>query len=149
MTQHTADLTVRKSIEVAAPVEHAWAVFTGRMGEWWPFDSGHSLDPENAIDSKIEPGAGGRCYEIRGDGSTAEWGTVEAWEPPSLLVLTWTVSPERPTRLEVRFTGVGEGTRVELVHSGWEDYVDGAESFASYDTGWDHVLGCYVAVANA
>jgi hypothetical protein len=36
----------------------------------------------------------------------------------------------------------GDGTRVELVHSGWEAYGDdAAASRASYDTGWDIVLG--------
>ena len=50
-----------------------------------------------------------------------------------------------PTELEVRFLPEDGGTRVELEHSGWERYAEGAqESFSSYNEGWDFVLGRYV-----
>jgi hypothetical protein len=53
------------------------------------------------------------------------------------------------TDLEVRFSPEGDGTRVELTHGGWERYGDRAdESFGSYNSGWDTVLGRYVEKAN-
>lgn len=48
------------------------------------------------------------------------------WEPPE-------------TELEVRFAADGEATRVELEHRGFETY--GPDGRASYDEGWDAVLG--------
>ena len=46
----------------------------------------------------------------------------------------------------MRFATHGGGTRVELEHRGWERLgAEAAEARASYDTGWDHVLGRFVA----
>ena len=48
----------------------------------------------------------------------------------------------------MRFLPDGDGTRVELEHRGWEDMVvDGSAKRSSYETGWDIVLGEYVARA--
>ena len=79
------------------------------------------------------------------DGALQPWYDVLAYEPPSRVLLNWRVNPERPaTQVEVTFTAEGEGTRVELVHSGWEAYEEGDEEPAGYNSGWDHVLGHYV-----
>jgi hypothetical protein len=48
----------------------------------------------------------------------------------------------------VRFSAEGSGTRVELVHTGWERLGERAgEVRARYDTGWEPVLGSYVDAA--
>lgn len=61
--------------------------------------------------------------------------------------VTWRVNPEAPapTEWEVRFVGDSDGvTRVELDHRGWEALGEAAdETFASYETGWDLVLGAF------
>jgi uncharacterized protein YndB with AHSA1/START domain len=41
----------------------------------------------------------------------------------------------------------GESTIVELVHSGWELWSDGAIQATGYDEGWPPVLDAYVARA--
>ena len=142
----STELTVRKTIEIAVPVEHAWEVFTARMGEWWP--GTHSMEPDQFECATITRDWFG---ETRADGSTASWGSVEAFEPPRRLVVAWLVNPERvhPTRLEVTFapTETG-GTQVELTHTGFEVYDDGADMRSSYNGGWDGVLARYVAFAD-
>jgi uncharacterized protein YndB with AHSA1/START domain len=145
----TALPTVQKSITVKAPPERAFDVFTDELATWWPFEP-HSLGGENIERMVFEPRAGGRVYEIRKDGSEGEWADVLAYDRPSSFTLAWRpyeVLGERPpTELEVRFIAEGDGTRVELEHRGWERLGDeAAESQRGYDSGWDHVLGRYVA----
>jgi hypothetical protein len=45
---------VRKSVTVNAPIEHAFRVFTGERGKWWPLDAHHigKVAPTTAV---IEP----------------------------------------------------------------------------------------------
>ena len=62
--------------------------------------------------------------------------------------MSFTCHPGRPadTRQEVAvaFHHAGDGTRVELVHSGWEHFGEkAAEMRAGYDSGWNFVLGLY------
>ena len=138
MTASATDLTIRKSLHVDAPPQRAWEAFVERTGEWWPIET-HSTAKEQVVDVRI---ADGVLVEVRRDGSTGEWADVLEADAPRRLVLSLRVSPERrgPTRVEVTFAAEGDGTRVELVHSGWERYEDGAEASADYRTGWDVVL---------
>ena len=128
-TSNSADPnSVRKVMIVQAPPDVAWRVFTEKMGTWWPL-AHYKIGKVNAVDAVIEPHVGGRWYERGEDGSTCDWGTVLAWEPPSRLVLSWDISadfqpdPALKTELEVRFIAEGEGaTRVELVHGRLDRY---------------------------
>jgi hypothetical protein len=48
--------------------------------------------------------------------------------------------------VEVTFRPAGVGTRVDLVHTGWERLGGkGARMRAGYDAGWAVVLGRYAA----
>jgi uncharacterized protein YndB with AHSA1/START domain len=142
MSTQAADLTVRKSLTVAAPVERAFEVFTERIGTWWPLDT-HSIGHERARDAVLEGREGGGLYEVMDGGETAPWATVLAWEPPSRIVLSWHVNPTVPaTEVEVRFSPEGDGTRVVLEHRGWERLGDDADAArGAYEEGWDVVLG--------
>ena len=60
---------------VDAPVEHAFRVFTERLGEWWPVKT-HSVAQENAETVVLERREGGRFYERTRDGNEHLWGTV-------------------------------------------------------------------------
>jgi uncharacterized protein YndB with AHSA1/START domain len=131
---------IRKTIEVRVPVERAWSTFTNGMGKWWPLDS-HSIAQRRAVDVIVEPREGGVVYEVKDDGTTAVWADITVWDPPDRLVLAWRVNPEQPvTEVEVTFTGTEGTTSLVLEHRGWED----EESRASYDGGWDFVLGRYL-----
>lgn len=142
MSATEALAAIKKSITVDAPLETAFETFTRRMGEWWPGNP-HTVF-EDRVAVVFDERVGGRVYERSADGREADWADVIAWEPPQRLVLRWRVNPERgPTEVEVRFTGEGEGTRVDLEHRGW-DKVGDQEGRAQYEGGWDKVLGGYV-----
>jgi uncharacterized protein YndB with AHSA1/START domain len=140
MTQHTALEPVRKQISVECNVEDAFRTFTEDIATWWPVES-HSMSGEGAT-PHFEQQTGGRVYERASDGKEHEWATILVYEPPSRIVLEWTVNPAAPpTEVEVRFSSDGEGTRVELEHRGWERYPSGGtEERGSYDSGWSGVL---------
>jgi len=148
---------ITRSILVRAPVDRAFRVFTERFGEWWPLSLysrvvDEELESISATGAVIEGRDGGRVYEVRSDGTEAEWGTVLAWEPGARLVLAWkpNARPHPPTEVEVRFIPEGDGTRVDLEHRGWELLGDrAAEARVSYDKGWPMVLDRFVSLATA
>jgi uncharacterized protein YndB with AHSA1/START domain len=145
MSVNAADLTVRKSVVVAAPVERAWDVFTDKLATWWPLDT-HSIGKERIEEMVLERREGGRLYERHNGGGEESWATVLAWEPPRRLAFSWEIT-EPATEVEVRFTPEGEGTRVDLEHRGWERLGEEAlRRSGNYNTGWEYILGRYERV---
>jgi len=136
---------VRRSVVVSRPPAEAFEIFT-RIGSWWPTRQ-FSLHLEELAECEIEPREGGQIYEVANNGERGIWGTVLAWEPPHRLVMSWHpgTDPATPTEVEVRFTAVPEGTRVDLEHRNWVRLGQrGAESRTGYDNGWATVFDqCY------
>jgi uncharacterized protein YndB with AHSA1/START domain len=153
MMEATMDLAIRRTVTVSASVERAFDVFTRGIETWWPLET-HSISAARGggtpQELHLELREGGRFYE-RTDGEEHSWGSVLAYEPPSRIVLEWHVNPENPaTEIEVTFTAVGAGTRVDLVHSGWERFDDPeGETRANYgsENGWEKVLAGYAEAA--
>ena len=151
----TMDLAIRRSVTVKAPVERAFDVFTREVATWWPLEE-YSIRASQGAgrpqELHLELREGGRFYE-RTDGEELPWGSVLAYEPPRRILIEWRVNPESPpTEIEVTFTAEGDGTRVDLVHSGWERFGDRAgEARAGYgsESGWVSVLGLYAEAAEA
>jgi uncharacterized protein YndB with AHSA1/START domain len=146
MTVPATDLTISKSILVECPPERAFQVFTGGIDGWWPLET-HSVGKERVQRAVFEEHVGGRIFEVWDDGSEHEWGHVTLWDPPHRVVYSWRPNLERVafTEVSVRFQAEGQATRVELDHRGWERFgADAAEARASYDGGWETVLGRYV-----
>jgi uncharacterized protein YndB with AHSA1/START domain len=140
MTETTE--AVRKSVLVDADPETAFRVFTDRIQSWWPLGT-HGVFGDDAEELVFKDG---KLVELAKDGREAVWGEVLAWEPPARVHITWRpgFDPDTPdTELEVRFIAEGDGTRVELEHTGWERLEDGAKSRAGYDSGWVGVLEAY------
>ena len=117
MPESAAAVFIRKSVEVDAPVETAFRVFTEQAGSWWPLAT-KSVGQDEAVDLVFEPRAGGRVYERVRSGEEHDWGEILAWEPPERLVFTWHPgrAAETSQEVEVRFAPSGEGTRLELEH---------------------------------
>ena len=139
---------VRKVVTVDCAVEEAFRVFTADALSWWPVET-HSIH-ETVREIVFEPEAGGEVYEVSTNGEKGHWATVVEWDPPARLVLAWNIleRPGEETEVEVRFSSEGSATRVELEHRGWEAVAEGgAEKRASYDTGWDVVLGRFAGRA--
>jgi uncharacterized protein YndB with AHSA1/START domain len=145
-TASVAPLTKRATIPCSP--DRAFVMFTAEMSSWWPLGT-HSVGEMAAARVDVDGRLHGRIVETLTDGSTADWGTVTAWEPPRRLAFTWHpgTPPEESTAVEVTFdpAPTGDGTVVTLVHSGWPAGPDAAAARKNYDTGWDYVLSRYVA----
>lgn len=150
--------SVRKVMNVNAPPEVAWQVFTAKMGSWWPLAM-YKIGVAKAIDVVIEPKVGGRWYELGEDGSTCDWGHVRLWEPQVRLILTWDIDadwqydPALNTEIEVRFIPDGKNaTRIELEHSHFDRYGPRRDEMrAIFDSqgNWGKVLAMFASVAEA
>lgn len=133
---------VEKSVTVACAPARAFAAFTAEIGQWWPLAT-HSVGQAQARKVVIEPAIGGRVYEICANGAEHDWGRVLQWTPPQVFAMSWHPGRAADTQqvLEVRFSAEGSGTRVALVHRGWE--ILGAEAQArrdNYEGGWTRIL---------
>ena len=134
---------LRRQVIVPASPDHAFDIFTERIGTWWPV-ARHSVHGAGGTAAFRD----GRLIEIGPGGEEAEWGTVLAWDRPQLLRLTWHpgYGAERASEVEVTFTAVGEAeTMVTLTHRQWERFPDPRAARDSYGQGWPVVLGEYAA----
>jgi uncharacterized protein YndB with AHSA1/START domain len=98
----------------------------------------------------FEPAQGGRIYEVTSDGREAPWAEILVYDPPRRLVLAWKPNDrdQPPTEVEVRFEADGDGTRLDLEHSGWARLGDLAtEARKGYSAGWQLPLARYAAAA--
>jgi len=148
MTDTSTAITT--SIVVDAPVETAFAVFTGDMASWWPPE--HHIIQVPLESMVFEARAGGRIYDVGTDGSECPWARVLTYDPPNRVVFSWDISvawqletdPSKTSEVEVRFVPEGEHrTRVELEHrhldrhgDGWEGVRDAVRSGG----GWGMLL---------
>jgi uncharacterized protein YndB with AHSA1/START domain len=151
MNQRTSEAVIRKSVVVGRPLDDAFRIYTEQIALWWPFET-HSVEEQNVETVVFEGREGGRFYELAKTGAQHTWGTVLVWDPPARIVHTWHPGrgEETAQEVELTFTSEGDGTRVELVHTCWERLGDRtAGTLASYETGWDVVLGRYVEAAGA
>jgi len=139
---------VTRSVVVDVPPEKAFDVFTLQIGSWWPTQT-YSIG-DDKVTEVVFDAEGGRIYERWADGTTCDWAKILVLEAPKRLVLAWspTTEPSIPTEVEVRFTPVGTGTRVDLEHRGWERLAHGEKARVGYDSGWPGVLALYQAAAN-
>lgn len=131
---------------VGCDPERAFEVWTSRTSLWWPVEHTVSAEPGTAV--TFEPRAGGRIFERTPAGDEHEWGEVVEWEPPRLLRYRWHIRRERTdaTEVEIRFDDHPDGTRVSIVHAGWERLGDLGPRWREVNTmGWDGVLPAYRA----
>jgi len=144
---------IRRTIEVAVPPERAFALFTGRMHDWWPI--GHSISDDPRIDIQMEGHANGWWGQIGERGTRTQWGKVLAWEPPERLLLAWQIDaqwqydPDLVTELELTFTPVATNTLVTLEHRNLERFGESAEKMAEQlRNGWPGVVQHYADFAD-
>jgi len=160
MTQQAADLVVRKSIVVQAPIERAFQVYTEGFASWWPMSTHHigDAEPETVI-TELRPG--GRQYERAPDGAECTWGYVIAYEPPHRIVTSWHLQgdwkfdpdPERASVVTVTFIPEGDSqTRVELEHGELWRHGEAGEKIregVSQPGGWGSILELFAKAAEA
>jgi len=147
--------SVTTAIDVAAPIEHAFRVFTDGIGSWWNPDH-HILQAELA-EMVFEPHVGGHIIDRGTDGSECPWARVLAYDPPRLVCFSWDISPDwqletdpaKTSDIEVTFTPVGPTqTRVVLTHRNLDRHGDGWEAMRNaVKQGWS--LEAFAAAAAA
>jgi uncharacterized protein YndB with AHSA1/START domain len=134
-------------IEITIEVDVSPAVcyerFTAGFGEWWPTLT-HSLSRHADTRCKLQAHAGGRLFETAPDGTEHTWGFVTGLVAGERLGLTWYPGREAESAqwIEVTFEPAGQGSRVTLVHGGWEALGEIAPILRrEYAHGWQHVFG--------
>jgi hypothetical protein len=136
---------LRVGFAVACTVDHAFAVWTERIGAWWPAD--HTVSGEAGLSIVLEPLVGGRIYERTRTGAEHDWGEVTVWDPPARLGYLWHLRRDRAdaTEVEIRFIAVGETTtRIEIEHRGWEALGSDASEWRDRNrAGWATLLPHY------
>lgn len=154
-----AGTTVRKQITVDAPIERAFAVFTGRFGDFKPPE--HNLLGAPIAETVFEPRVGGGIVDRATDGSECRWARILAYDPPDRVVFSWDISPRwqieedqaSTSEVEIRFVAETPGrTRVELEHRhldrhgpGWQSMPDALGG----EHGWPLYLARYAALIEA
>jgi uncharacterized protein YndB with AHSA1/START domain len=155
VTDNTTPL-VQRQLVVEAPIERAFAVFTGRLGDFKPAE--HNLLAAPIAETVFEKHVGGHIYDRAVDGTECRWARVLAYDPPDRVTFSWDISPrwqietdpEHTSEVEVRFIAeTPQRTRVELEHRhidrhgpGWPSLRDGVAG----DQGWPLYLDCYAAL---
>ncbi len=99
---------VRKSVTVPLPPEAAFDLFT-RTDRWWP-----AATPAPRLRRDAPDAAAPARDTLSPEAPVA---VVSAWEPGQRLALRWSARPGDDSLVEVRFTPVDGGTRVDLTHS--------------------------------
>jgi uncharacterized protein YndB with AHSA1/START domain len=135
-----------KYIFVGLSLNASFRLFTVDIDRWWPLET-HSVGGKNTLRCVLEGQVGGRFYEVQVDGSRSEWGIVRIWEPDRRIVLSFYPgrTPEFATEVEVTFTSEVNGTRVTLIHRGWDTCPPEMQArHDSYVHGWDQVLSNFV-----
>jgi len=145
---------VRTSIEVTAPPDRAFEVFTAGIDRWWT--RSHHVQDGELDEIGVEPFVGGRLWERNDAGDVCHWGRVVVWDPPREFSFSWLVGPDwgipapdaEGSRVTVTFTPTATGTRVELVHDGFEVHGPGWEGVRAgvgSDRGWPSGLRQFAA----
>ena len=137
---------IEHEYELACAPEHAFDVYTNRIGEWW--DPAYSPNPETFEGAEIEAGVGGRVvFKHRVEGAVT-WGRVTQWQPPRRLSQTSILAQPsaHPTSISVEFAPGGAGCRFRFEHGGWHD--DNASVRHKF-TDWRMILDRFAALAQA
>ncbi len=143
IAQETEIAPVVVNTVVDLPAAEAFKLFTEGIANWWPLQS-HSIAPGASKTCIFEAREGGEIYEMTEDDEMRLWGTVEECVEGERLVFSWHPGREASTaqEIELLFDSDGDLTHIELVHSGWDKYGEGAEEMRdNYDGGWQFVLG--------
>ena len=139
------------SFDVDCSVEHAFSIWTQRIGSWWPRD--HTVTGTHGTEVVLQPHEGGRIYERAAGGAEHVWGHVTVWEPPHRLSYLWHLGRDAAdaTEVDVTFASRGQsGTSVRIEHHGWDRLgATGGIWRERNKAGWDSLLPHYLAALRA
>ncbi|WP_419539844.1 SRPBCC domain-containing protein [Natronogracilivirga saccharolytica] len=98
----------------------------------------------------------GRCFERGPHGFECDWGRVLAFDPPSRIVFTWQIAPDRvpepnpqkASEIEVLFVEKGRTeTQMKIEHRNFDKHGEYAESYKQAlrsPQGWHYILKNYL-----
>jgi uncharacterized protein YndB with AHSA1/START domain len=144
MTTQAPTTSVSTTVEVDAPVDHTFRVFTDGIGTWW--DPEHHILQGELAEMVFEPFVGGHVIDRATDGSECRWARVLAYEPPHRVVFSWDINLawqiesdlSKTSEVEVTFTEDGpDRTRVQLTHRHLDRHGEGWEAMRNaVESGW-------------
>jgi uncharacterized protein YndB with AHSA1/START domain len=144
MTTQLPATSVTTEVDVQAPIEHAFWVFTEGIGAWWNPEH-HILQAELA-EMVFEPHVGGHIIDRGTDGSECRWARVLAYDPPHRVCFSWDINlrwqlepdPAKTSEVEVTFSAQEPSrTRVVLTHRHLERHGEGWEQMRdAVSSGW-------------
>lgn len=151
MTDPQGFTPLHKSVTVPWTPAAAFRRFTDEISRWWPYRT-HSVGTRDVDRIVFEGRVGGEIYELHKGGAKHVWGKVKEWQPPHRVAFTWHPGQDPTTfqDIEVTFTAVDGGTRLNLVHTGWERMGKLAKTARrGYPIGWTYVLRIYAGRAKS
>ena len=106
--------TVRKEIDIAAPIDIAFEAVLDELGPEGQMPGGKPFP------MKIEPWPGGRWYRDLGNNAGHLWGHVQVIKPPTLLEICGPLMMSYPAanHVQYRLTAEGGATRLAFRHRG-------------------------------
>ena len=128
-------------IDIEAPPEKVFDAFTDpeQLAQWWGSEDTYRTSNWQV---DLRPGGAWSCDAINTDGTqkSTVHGTYVAVDRPRVLEFTWKPSwdPIGPTNVRLVFEPIPTGTRLRLLHTGFEGF---AESQKGHTNGWTRVLG--------
>ena len=127
--------TIRKEIQIDAPIEVAFQAMLDELGPEGQMPDGKTLS------MKIEPWPGGRWYRDLGNNAGHLWGHVQVIKPPTLLEIIGPMPMSYPAvnHVQYRLTAKDGGTQLSFLHRAMglilPEHRDGMPE------GWQHWLG--------
>jgi uncharacterized protein YndB with AHSA1/START domain len=145
--------TVSTEVDVNAPAERAFQVFTEGIGTWW--NPEHHILRAPLAEMVFEPRVGGSIYDRAVDGSECHWARVLVYDPPRRVCFSWDINlqwqvetdPAKTSEIDVTFTPISaERTHVVLTHRHLDRHGEGWQSMRdAVGSGWS--LTRYAEVA--
>src|SRR5580692_8294907 len=135
-------LDIRKTIDIAAPIEIAFEAMLEEIGPEAQIMDG------TPYPFKLEPWPGGRWYRDLGNQAGHLWGHVQVIKPPTLLELSGPMFMSFPAinHVQYRLTAVGKGTRLNFMHRAMGPIP--AEVREGVGHGWDYGLKRIAEIAS-
>jgi len=125
---------IRKTLDIAAPIEIAFAAMLDELGPEAQMMDG------TAMPFQLEAWPGGRWFRDLGNNTGHLWGHVQVIKPPTLLEICGPMMMSYPAvnHLQYRLTAQGSGTRLAFLHRGMGSILpDHREGMPK---GWGHWL---------
>jgi hypothetical protein len=133
-TEEIQTLHILKEIEIAAPLDVAFAALVEQLGPGGDMPAGRPMP------MVLEAWPGGRWYRDLGNNAGHLWGHVQVIKPPGLLELSGPLFMSFPAANHVQYRLTDEGgiTRLKLAHRSFG--LIPPEMLEKVGEGWEHIL---------